>query len=48
MEHVERICMAATNDQLDEIAEKLSGLSVYEEVVELLNNTVSVFNIIFI
>jgi DnaJ family protein C protein 2 len=39
MEHIERICIAATNEQLDEVAEKLAGLSVYDEVVEVLNNT---------
>jgi DnaJ family protein C protein 2 len=39
MEHIERICIAATNEQLDEVAEKLAGISVYDEVVEVLNNT---------
>jgi DnaJ family protein C protein 2 len=39
MEHIERICIAATNEQLDELTEKLSSMTVYGEVVELLNNT---------
>uniref|UniRef100_A0A914XXM4 DnaJ homolog subfamily C member 2 n=1 Tax=Panagrolaimus superbus TaxID=310955 RepID=A0A914XXM4_9BILA len=38
MEHIERICIAGNNDQLDEMTEKLAGLTVYDEVVELLTN----------
>ena len=44
MEHIERICIAANNSQLDEVCDKLSGMTVYDEVIELLNTTVSVLN----
>jgi DnaJ family protein C protein 2 len=39
MEHIERICIGGSNEQLDEMAEKLSGLTEYDEVVALLTNT---------
>ena len=41
MEHVERICLVATNEQLDEAAERLEKLTIYEEALDLLSNTVS-------